>query len=84
MVWPALTPGMEGNDQKKSAETVFNSNAILKHIDPIFFKAKRLYEQKAYLHWYERYAKRDVEGLFDEAFEEMSQVQDNYLSLGLL
>lgn len=73
--------GLHINDSKKSADTCFNSDAIIPHLLPIIEKAKKLYDHKAYLHWYQRYAKQDTEGLFESGFEKMYSVVDQYTEL---
>lgn len=76
--------GLDVHSQKRSADTCFNSDLILQHVDPILHKAKRLYENKAYLHCYERYmVGNDCKELFGEAFESLEQVLSEYKNLNV-
>ncbi|KAJ3346523.1 hypothetical protein HDU91_007015 [Kappamyces sp. JEL0680] len=74
------TYGLDVN-QKRSVDTVFNSNSILSFLEPVLERSHALYEQRAYLHWYERYAGPDTHALFAEAFESLHQTVDDYGSL---
>ncbi|KAI8900249.1 Tubulin/FtsZ family, GTPase domain-containing protein [Globomyces pollinis-pini] len=70
--------GLNVKDCKRTAETCFNSNLILKYLSPIYDKSQSMYNQKAYLHWYNRYCTNDVSELFDDAFETVADVLTSY------
>lgn len=75
--------GLDVNDQKRSVETCFNSDAIVPYLEPVLNRAKSLYENRAYLHWYERYGGSDIGSLFDDAFETMQTTIDTYSNLSM-
>ena len=74
--------GLDPLSQKRSADTCFNSDLIIQHLDPILLKARLLYDNRAYLHCYERYvAGQDTKYLFQDAFESLEKVKFDYSNL---
>jgi hypothetical protein len=67
-------------DSKRSISSCTNSTDSLEIIEPFFNRAKEMYKERAYVHWYERY-EQDCKLLFDEAFEGVQSIIDNYKSL---
>jgi hypothetical protein len=72
--------GLKPNDTRRTLESCHNSKSILQEIQPIVEKAEKMYQQKAYLHWYKRYCS-DIEQVFDESFQRLHDICDAYSSL---
>lgn len=71
--------GVCPKSQVKSIEICYNSNDVLELFEPVYKKAKLLFEKRAYLHWYERYAKDGVDQIFEEGFECIRRTIQEYL-----
>jgi hypothetical protein len=55
-----------------------NTSDILDTLNYVLKRSKDMYDVRAYLHWYERYAKNDTSGMFEEAFESIEAIQKSY------
>ncbi len=70
--------GLDARSSKKSLDCIYNSSSIVEILEPIYAKSKLMYENRAYLHWYEQYAQENTSGLFEESFENVHQILDSY------
>ena len=71
----------KSNGSGNTCGAIYNSNAISSSLENVLLKSRLLYEQKAYLHWYDRYCKGDLSILFGEAFESLQSTCDSYQKL---
>lgn len=73
------------NGQEESLSLLFNSNLVQSPLVAIHEKAKKMYEKRAYIHWYEKYWLRcssaDVLSLFSDCFDLSQKVIDAYSQL---
>ncbi|KAH6598644.1 hypothetical protein BASA50_003680 [Batrachochytrium salamandrivorans] len=47
----------------------------------IYSHVSQMYKQRAYVHWYKKYAKENTEEMFTEAFETVDSILDAYMGL---
>ena len=64
---------------RKTATVLVNSSAIAEYMESVLQRAKLMYFEKAYLHWYERYGCGG--NVFQEAFETVQNTIDSYNQL---
>lgn len=69
----------ESNIQEKKIVSILaNSSSVSDYIKGVHRKARAMFEEKAYLHWYQKYCCQEI--LFSEAFERVQTIVDNYNS----
>ena len=73
--------GVKVQSIQKSIDVCYNSTDIIHLLNPIYQKSRTMYDQRAYLHWYQRFADTETAPLFEEAFYSMGNVLDQYSSL---
>ncbi len=61
---------------RKNVSILTNSSAVCDYIKDIHRKAKAMFEEKAYVHWYHKYCCNET--MFCEAFEGVQTIVDNY------
>jgi hypothetical protein len=82
MLWYCMAElGLSGNDKRRLSSLYYNAQSITTSISPILKRAGQLYKERAFIHWYEKYSKTDVSGLFENAFESLRNVNDSYATL---
>ena len=64
---------------KKLVGVLANSAAVTDYLKSTVARARLMYHARAYLHWFERY--RCEQGMFEEAFETVETVTENYSAL---
>ena len=67
------------HQERKYMSVLANSSSVCDYIKDVHRKARVMFEEKAYLHWYQKYGCE--ESMFSEAFEEVQTIVDNYINL---
>ncbi|KAI8911374.1 Tubulin/FtsZ family, GTPase domain-containing protein [Powellomyces hirtus] len=77
----SLTDAQTGTDLKSSMRSLdlcYNGSDSIHMLDSLTTKAQAMFDEKAYLHWYERYGGPEVMDTFDECFETLHSAKDAY------
>lgn len=67
--------------ERKLASVLANSSVIADYIESVYRRAMVMYQEGAYLHWYEKYGCEKE--LFEESFTTVENIIDNYVKLKL-
>ena len=74
--WLSYEPSM---GHTKLATVLANSSVVLDYLETVYGRARAMFDEGAYLHWYERFGcERDT---FEQAFENVHGILDNYRSI---
>ncbi|KAL2912771.1 hypothetical protein HK105_207763 [Polyrhizophydium stewartii] len=73
--------GLDIHSKRRSLDLCYNSDDVLPIVERILAGAERKFKQRAYVHWYERYAREHTDDMFGEAFETVQSVVDAYRDL---
>ena len=65
--------------QTKMTTVLANCSVVLNYVEDVSTRARLMFEERAYLHWYERYGCEKE--AFEMAFESVQGIMDNYSSL---
>lgn len=65
--------------QTKVVTVLANSSVVLEYVETVHGRAKVMFQEGAYLHWYERYGCE--RGTFEQAFESVHEIIDNYIDI---
>ncbi|KAI9101753.1 hypothetical protein DFS34DRAFT_591587 [Phlyctochytrium arcticum] len=76
----AINLGFNIKSPKASLELLTNSSMTGAYLENTLAKAAAMYENRAYVHWYERYGGSEVHGIFEECFETLASARDAYAS----
>lgn len=75
-MWCSYEPQLR---ERKVVSVLANSAAVGSYLESVVERARRMYKERAYLHWFEKYGcERDT---FDEAFQIVQGIVDSYRSL---
>ncbi|KAI9017819.1 Tubulin/FtsZ, GTPase domain-containing protein, partial [Gaertneriomyces semiglobifer] len=73
--------GLDIKSPARSLTMAYNSNDVFPIVSDVVASAKSMLEEKAYLHWYERYGGNEMWDVFDESVELLETVCENYQAL---
>ncbi|KAH9266745.1 hypothetical protein BASA84_000997 [Batrachochytrium salamandrivorans] len=73
--------GLDINSKKRSVDLCYNSDDVVPILKKIYSHVSQMYKQRAYVHWYKKYAKENTEEMFTEAFETVDSILDAYMGL---
>ena len=74
--WSSYEPHLRDT---KMVSMLANSAAVRGYLQCVVDRARLMYHERAYLHWYERYGCEG--GMFEESFETVERVIENYTTM---
>ncbi|KAI8914454.1 Tubulin/FtsZ family, GTPase domain-containing protein [Gorgonomyces haynaldii] len=63
----------------RSMDLAYNSTDITQLLEPVLEKSLKMYKERAYLHWYNKFSNNP--DLFDNAFESLAESIDQYSTI---
>lgn len=75
-LWLSKEPSLQ---EKKYVSVLANCSVMAEYLESVHEKAKVMFDEKAYVHWYQKY--NCDEYIFHEAFDTIQTVIGNYKSL---
>ncbi|TPX55458.1 hypothetical protein PhCBS80983_g05292 [Powellomyces hirtus] len=70
--------GTDLKSSMRSLDLCYNGSDSIHMLESLTTKAQAMFDEKAYLHWYERYGGPEVMDTFDECFETLHSAKDAY------